>query len=49
MSIILGSKLKHRGCGSKRRLVDVEETMTYVPILATLQQILRNDAVLAEV
>ena len=49
MSIVPGSKQKHRGCGNKRRLVDVEEKMVYVSILATLQQILKNDAVLAEV
>lgn len=49
MSIVLGNHLKRRGCGSKRRLVSVEETMVYVPILDSLQHILKNDAVLAEV
>lgn len=49
MSIVLGTNLKRKGCGAKRRLVSVEETMVYVPILATLQHMLKNDAVLAEV
>lgn len=47
--IVLGSKLKYKGCGSKRRLVDQDETMVYVSILDTLEKLLCNEAVMAEV
>ena len=49
MSIILGTKLKYTGCGTKRKLANVKETMVYVVILKTLQHIWKNAAVLAEV
>ena len=49
MSITLATKLKYTGYETKRKLANVTETMVYVPILETLQHILKNDAVLAEV
>ena len=35
--------------GSKRHLVEISETMTYIPVLDTLQLILNNSIVWGEV
>ena len=49
MKVVLGTKLKAQGYGSKRRLVEKEEIMVYVPILKTLEVLLNDSAILAEV
>lgn len=47
--IVLGTILKPQGTGAKRRVVKKDETMMYIPILKTLESLLQNDSVLAEV
>lgn len=49
MKILLGSKRKVKYCGSKRRIVEKEDTMVYVPILNTLQKMISNVSVRNEV
>lgn len=43
------AKMKAKGFGAKRRIVEEEETFTYVPILESLQALLNNETVLSEV
>lgn len=47
--IVLGSKRKRVGYGPKRRLVEQDECMVYVPLLESLESLLQSDSVLAEV
>ena len=47
--IVLGTILKPQGTGDKRRVVKKDETMMYIPILKTLELLLQNDSMLAEV
>lgn len=49
VKILLGTKKKPQGLGSKRRLIEKEEVFVYVPILQTLQALLTNETILAEV
>lgn len=49
IKILLGTKKKPHGLGSKRRLVEKEEVFVYIPILQTLQALLNNEIVLSEV
>ena len=46
---VLGSAREYKGVGAKRRRVEKEETMMYVPILKTLDVNLQYEAILAEV
>ena len=46
---MLGTKLKSCGRGAKRRLVEVEECMVYIPLLETLGVLLSCDTVQTEV
>ena len=46
---VLGEHCRHKGSGNKRRCVLVEDIMMYVPILETLQVLLQNEAIVAEV
>lgn len=45
----MGTSRKAKGVGTKRRLVEQEETFVYIPILQTLQRLVNNDTVLTEV
>lgn len=47
--VVLGKIRKYKGIGAKRRCVEKDETMHYVPVLKTLDVILQNETVLAEV
>lgn len=47
--IILGSKWKPEGTGTKRRTVEKKDCMYYIPIIETLQTLLDNEDILAEV
>ena len=49
MEIILGSCSVWKGSGTKRRCVVEDDGFMYVPLLQSLQALLRNDAVLTEV
>ena len=49
MCIILGERRVWKGKGHKRRCVNKEDQAMYVPILKTLQNLLRNEAIYAEV
>lgn len=49
IKIVLGTKKKPQGFGSKRRLIEKEEVLVYVPVLQTLQALLSNETVLSEV
>ena len=47
--MVLGKERRPIGCGHKRRVAEVEDTMVYIPILDTIQHLLNNDALIAEV
>ena len=47
--IVLGTCRKAKGLGTKRRLVEEEESFMYIPLLETLQTLLKDDTVLTEV
>ncbi len=49
MQIVLGRTRKAIGLGPKRRLVEKEECMVYVPILKSLEVLLGNEQVMSEV
>ena len=49
MKIVLATHRKPKGTGAKQCIVEVEDTMYYIPILETLQVLLNNDAIVAEV
>ncbi len=48
-SFFLGTERKVKGVGHKRRMIEVEDTMVYIPIFKTLQVLLNNDCVAEEV
>ena len=45
----LGEQRVWKGTGSKRRCVLEEDTFMYIPLLNTLETLLQNDSILAEV
>ncbi len=45
----LGEQHVWKGTGSKRRCVVQENTFVYIPVLKTLETLLQNDSILAEV
>lgn len=47
--MVLGKERRPIGCGHKRRVAEVEDTMIYIPLLDTIQHLLKNDAMVAEV
>ena len=47
--MVLGKERRPIGCGHKRRVAEVEDTMIYIPLLDTIQHLLKNDALVAEV
>ena len=47
--VVLGTCRKAKGLGTKRRLVEEEESFMYIPLLETLQTLLKDDTVLTEV
>ena len=49
VSIILGSHIGYIGLGSKRRLVEKNDTFEYVPLLQGLKSLLQNKAIRHEV
>ena len=49
MRFSLGERRVWKGCGAKRRCVVKEDEVFYVPVLETLQNLIKNDAVFAEV
>ena len=38
-----------KGCGEKRKCVEVRDEMKYVPLLSTLESLLQNKNILQEV
>lgn len=46
---MLGTDRRAKGLGAKRRLVEEEESFMYVPVLETLQALLSDETILAEV
>lgn len=46
---MLGSQRKAKGSGSKRRVVEVDDVMMYIPILSTLELLLQNETIVSEV
>lgn len=48
-TVVLGTVRKPKGTGTKRRCVEVEETMQYIPIMDTLNVLLQNETVNFEV
>ena len=49
VQIVLGRERRAIGCGHKRRVAEVEDTMVYIPILKTIQCLLNNASLVAEV
>ena len=49
MSVPLGERRVWKGRGLKRRCVVKKDSLVYIPLLSTLQSLLRNNAILAEV
>ena len=49
VKIVLGTERKAKGIGHKRKCVEVEETMVYIPLIDTLRVLLGNHTVVAEV
>lgn len=49
VAIVLGTDYKMKGCGSKRRLVEVRNEMQYIPMLDTLQRLLNCNAIQQQV
>lgn len=49
VKITLGTQRKPVGRGSKRRLVEKEEGFVYIPILQTLETLLDDEGIMAEV
>ena len=47
--MVLGKERRPIGCGHKRRVAKVEDTMVYIPIFDTIQHLLNNDVLIAEV
>lgn len=48
-AITLGSEVVEKGIGAKRRRVEEQEKMVYIPLLDTLEAVLQNRNVIAEV
>ena len=46
---MLGTVTKVKGFGNKRRIVEADETMSYIPIMETLNVLLHNKAIQLEV
>lgn len=46
---MLGTERKMRGCGEKRKCVEVRDEMKYIPLLATIERLLHNKNVIKEV
>ena len=49
MKLVLGTKRKYKGFVPKRRIIEKDECFVYVPVLKTLQTLLKNETVLSEV
>ena len=49
ISIKLGTVRKAKGSGVKRRIVEVEEGMVYIPLISTLNVPLNNEWIASEV
>ena len=49
IEIVLGTKLKTHKRGSKRCVLEIAETMMYIPVLESLQLLLRNTTLWEEV
>ena len=49
MSVPLGERRVWKESGLKRRCVVKKDSLVYIPLLSTLQSLLRNNAILAEV
>ena len=49
MKVVLGTNRRAKGSGAKRCLVEEEESFMYVPMLETLQTLLNDETILAEV
>ena len=47
--VVLGTRRVHQGHGRKRRLIEKQDVMVYVPILKTLEVLLNDEGILAEV
>lgn len=47
--IKLGAKWMSRGHGRKRRLVQVTDTLVYVPLLKTIETLLKDEGIFTEV
>ena len=49
MKVVLGTTRKYKGFGPKRGIIEKDECFVYVPVLKTLQTLLKNESVLSEV
>jgi len=49
LRVVLGERRVWQGCGVKRKCVTEQDCVMYIPILETIQCLLKNDAVLSEV
>ena len=49
MRIVLGKKGAWKGVSAKRRCVAKEDCVMYVPVLQTLEALLKNKVVISEV
>jgi len=47
--VLLGERRVWKGRGTKRMCVSKEDHVFYIPVLETLQSLLRNEAILSEV
>ena len=47
--VLLGERRQWKGRGSKRRCVIKRDEVMYIPLLDTLQSLLNNESILAEV
>lgn len=47
--IKLGVRRIHRGHGRKRRLIEIADTLVYVPLLESLQTLLKDEGIYTEV
>lgn len=46
---MLGTEVVYKGIGAKRRRVEEQEKMVYIPLLDTLEAVLQNKHVVSEV
>ena len=49
MSYELGTSFRYKQTGAKRRLVEIQETCQYVPLLPNLEKLLNNQDIYQEV